>query len=160
MSFSKFTRQVIWFVVLTGVLITSFLLNMGSNFNVIVWTRVIQVIVIASLFIWSIGFTETLRYVTAWRYKIVVDRFDVKAKYLTSFWLFIPYWRPINEKLESMDMQNLFGATRTSFYSTEVTYRNRDDAIQAVNEHKQEIKENRAKWLKKPKPEKKTVEYM
>lgn len=108
--------------------------------------------------------TDILRDTIVLKYKMEDNGFrgsltrKLKVKYLTSYWLFIPYWRSIEHDYHSCEAQNIFGAKMNIPYSTPKTYGNNEIAIDIIERHKQKVKKNRIELFKRKKSNKR-VKY-
>ena len=64
--------------------------------------------------------------------------------------LLIPWKRPVEEKWHSYETQNIFGAEMTDGYFTEITFSSEQQARDAINDRKKEIKKNRKEFFETP----------
>jgi mannose-1-phosphate guanylyltransferase len=104
--------------------------------------------------------TDDLKEIISIKYKIIETEYNIKVRYLTSWWLFIPYWKPIDENTNSYECENVFGGKSNSYYTSEVIYKNNEEVISAINKHKTLIKNNRDNWFKYNKKEIKNIKYL
>lgn len=160
MRLSKFQTKTIWFIGLTILVVLAFYFDLKNDNWIKPQILFFRIFSVFSLFLWSIGLSETLQEIAALKYKIIEDRWSVSAKYLTFWWIIIPYWKPIKTTSHSFEVQNIFGAKSDSYYNTDVTYKDKSEAILAIEKHKTEIKKNRKDWFEIPKPKAKKVHYM
>jgi len=100
-----------------------------------------------------------MRDIVVLKYKIIIDG-SVHAKYLTSLWLFIPYWKPVETTTDSYKIQNIFGAKFDHYYDIEVTYGSERDAVHAIENHKKTITRNRNIFFQRPIKKIKQVKYI
>lgn len=116
------------------------------------------------LFFASVVLSWDLKEIIAFKYKIVENSKIVYEKYevkvLRIWWLFIVAWMPVVTKWHSYEAQNIFGATLTEGYDVEVGFNKAEDAMEAIQNHKQEIKENRKKFFKRPAKDKVKTTYL
>ena len=160
MRLSKFQTKTIWFIGLTALVILAFYFDLKDDNWIKPHILFFRINSVLFLFIWSIGLSETLPEIAVLKYKIIEEEWSVEAKYLTFWCILIPYWKSIDVDYHSYEVQNLFGATWDSCYTTDVTYKNKSEAISAIEKHKAKIKRNRKDWFEIPKPEVKKVSYM
>jgi hypothetical protein len=160
MRLSRFHIKVLWLIGLVILITLAFKISMESIHLVIVavYLKVISILV---LIIWSIGLSNTLKDLVAFKYKITIDNgYIITAKYLTIWWMFIPYWRPVKTELKSYKYQNMFGAKLTNYYSDEVWFINEQAAEDAIEDHKLELRANRKEWFEISKPSNKISRYL
>ena len=160
MRLSNFIIKMIWFITLVILIFISFYLDLKDDWRIRPLIIIFRMFSILFLFVWSIGLKDTLQEILALKYKIIIEKYSVQVKYLTFWWLFILYWKIIDYDYHSYKVQNLFGATMDSGYSTDVTYNNESEAISAIKKHKQKIKENRRDWFKIPDRKKNIIKYL
>lgn len=160
MRLSKFQIKVIWLIGLIMLTVISFNLKSELGENLWILMMFLRVLSILSWIIWTVGISEILPEIINLKYKITEGEYNISVKYLTLGFLGIPYWKPIETESHSIEMQNLFGATSVDYYCTDVTYRNENEVMKAIETHKTKFKENRTNWFKKPDPEVKKVRYI
>lgn len=160
MRLSNFVIKLIWFIVLTTAVIVSFQFDVKIGYRLQLGPMFGRIFSIMIFLMWSVGLSETLTDVIVFKYKIVEGIWDFEAEYLTLIWLIIPRWKPINEKYHGYEGQNIFGATIYSSYMTNITYKTKDIALEAIEEHKEQIKKNRKNWFKTPESKKKKTTYL
>lgn len=160
MRLSKFQTKTIWFIGLTALIVLAFCFDLKDDDWIQLQILSLRIFSVLFMFIWSIGLSETLQEIVVLKYKITEEKWSVGVKYLTFWWILIPYWKSIDVDYHSYEMQNLFGATLDSCYTTDVTYKNKSEAISAIEKHKAKIRKNRKDWFEIPKPKDKKVSYM
>ena len=158
MRLSKFQTKVIWLIGLIAFVVIAFKLEPKEiciNQSMLLF----KILSISFLFMWSVGLSETLQEIVALKYRITEEKQNVTVEYLT-FWWIVPYWESIDKDCNGYEVQNLFGATWNEFFTIDVTYKNRKEAILAIEKHKAKVKKNRKDWFEIPKPQAKKVSYM
>ncbi len=163
MRLSKFIIKLIWFIGLSTLVVIAFYLELRDG-NRYTWIRpeigALRIFSVIFLFFWTVGLADTLRDMVVFKYKIIDDTWRIDVKYLTLWWLFIPYWKAINTEWNTYETQNVFGAKYTSGYSTDVSYKNKDKALKAIEKHKKVTSEAIKDWFKTPDPKSKNVTYL
>lgn len=109
---------------------------------------------------WQLMIVDEMKEMIAIKYRIVEESYKVRAEYLTLTWFCIPVWKPVNENCNSYEVQNMFGAKWNSYYTTSVTYRKKQEALDAIEKHKKQVRRNREKFFKRPDKEKSKTTYL
>lgn len=165
MRISKFFIKLIWLIGLVLFMILAFILEFENMYFVSSIMLFLKIISIGCLFMWTLGLADDLKEMVNLKYKTITDDeqkywIEFEVKYLTFRWLFILYWKTMETKYHTYKSQNIFGAEIGGGYSTDVTYESEDKAIEAINEHKAEFRENRREWFERPKRKKEKVNYI
>jgi len=133
MRLSKFHKTTLWFIGLSILLILAFCLQLMNKYLIITWVFMFRGFSIFFLFAWTIGLAEALSDIVVLRYKLVTDKYGyINVKYLTFWWLIIPFWKPINSTYHSYETENLFGAKISTGYSTDIEYKSEKEALVAI----------------------------
>lgn len=115
----------------------------------------------ALIYVMHIGFE--LSSVINMRYRIVKDPAFTsiyEAHYFTFNMCCIPMWKPVSTKLTSYEHQNVFGAKYEDYHESENYFTSENDAVNAIEEHKEELRKNRKEWTSPSTKTKPTVKYM
>lgn len=147
------------FVNIYEVIISSLLtIYFISNFSIEKDYLILFSITFAALFsaIWfslsSIMLTLKLQKILNLKYKII-ENFGkytnhLKVKYLTSWFLFIPYWKSIKKERHETETINIFGIKEDDVFYSEKKYYHIQEAKNEIEKHKKEIKNNLNEYLK------------
>jgi len=162
MKLSDFLVKLIWFIGLMIIFTTSWILDTSDKCCVLenIYILLLRIFSTLSLFMWSVGLSETFKDILSLKYKIIEEDYYVYAYYLTSWWLFIPIWKAIEIKYNSYETQNIFGATSDSYYNSDIYYKNKEEALIAIEKHKKKILRNKKKWFSMKIKEYKTTTYI
>lgn len=121
--------------------------------------------------IFTSEFTNKLRNMIALKYKVIKDKYrDYEIKYLTSAYLFIPFWKKAfpetkfdvpETNFEFDDSPFLFpGSTFPMVFTYNKKFENKTEVENAVREHKEKLKENINYYLEPPKKKRKEKYYL
>jgi hypothetical protein len=160
MRLSEFHIKMLWLVGLVLFCVVSFTIDVKHDDVLKPFMSFFKMFSVALLFVWGITLSWTLGDIVALKYKIIERSYQVEVRYLTFRWFFVPCWMPINETYHKYESQNLFGATYDSHYTNDVTYSDKTKAVEAIEKHRAEIKENRDEWFSRPEKEIKHVDYI
>ena len=107
MRITKFEGYIFWLVIFIG----TFLFGILTNYFI---STIVLIPSVLFFIFWTMILSDDLRTICVFKYKVIeVNKygraiFEVKA--LVSWWLFIPYWEPMDEDIHTYDSQNIFGA--------------------------------------------------
>ena len=156
---TSFEGWLLWFVLTTTGLVFSLCLEIP------LFGITIPIVLIGVIFMTSIYFSNDLEEIYVFKYKIIEKdgwlsskKYEVKA--LQIWWLFIPYWSPIETVSNSYTTQNIFGAKSKEYYSTEVVFNSKEKALEAVESHKKEVLRKRKQFFARPEKEKTKTTYL
>jgi len=94
------------------------------------------------------------------KYRIVEEKSlfrDFFPQKLSCWWLFIFTWKPIKENYHSYEEQNIFGAKRKNYYTTETKARTLDEAKKMIEDHKGDVKWKFDRFFKRPEKDRRKV---
>ena len=154
---SDFQKTILGLVTFTALMITTLVMLPHERNLAYFFAKIASIFI---FLIWSISISFTLRDVVSFKYKISKRKYYYKAKYLTIFWLFIPYWKVLDKEYHDYETQNLFGAKYEECYTTDVTYSSESDATKAIDKHKETMKIARKHWFERPSKEDQNVKYL
>lgn len=106
---------------------------------------------------------EKLSDIIPFKYRIVVNKYRFKeyeAHVLKFYWFFIPTWQPIDTESHKYEVQNMFGATSFNYYSSELRFDKKEEALEAIEKYKSNVIYNRNKFFERPVKETKSIEYL
>ena len=139
---SKFLKYLISGVILISFVIFAFSIDSVSFFENPVYL-VLKIFSFVFLVFWAAMLSCELENMVSFKYKLTIHSYQVEVKYLTSWWLFIPQWLPLDTISDSYKTQNIFGAKYREYYETDVTYNSESFAMEAIEKHKKELKDER-----------------
>ena len=161
MRLNKITKEIIWGLILIVLAIISFnFMEVGELTLISIGSGVTFFLVCFFFWVWSLSFNDLLRDILSFKYKLIKNKYHYEIKYLTSWWLFIPCWKPIETITKWFDYKNIFGGDECDYYTSEVTYSNEQEALSAIKKHKEKLKENWIKYCEIPKKIKKDITYI
>ena len=165
MKLSNFHIKLIWLI---GIILFILLMFSSSvenlaneiigNFSIAVLTP-FRIFPFFALLIWIMDLNENLEEMLSLKYRLTDKGYGIDCHYLTLCWCITPCWKPIETESHSFEMQNIFGATSDTYYSTDVSFDNKEKGKFAIQEHKRKLKQNRKDFFKRNEPEKKNVTY-
>ena len=162
MRLSPFFTWIFWYSVLISLFILCYKydINGFSILNIVPITGLMLSGCILALS--TLILSGTLSEIFVYKYKIVhnIDDDNYEAKALVVWWLFIPHWVAVKTKSHSYEIQNIFGATDTNYYSSDISFGDKENALNAINEHKYDVEEKRRKFFERPKKENKKTTYL
>lgn len=98
----------------------------------------LRIVIIICDVVWAIGLTDKLQDIISLKYKIIEKNDKLEIKYLTSMFLFIPYWK----------------SYYSTYYTGSVAYNEK------IKEHKAKLKKARLEYFNKPTEKRKKVTYV
>lgn len=112
--------------------------------------------------VFLIGYTLSLSWdlneIITFKYKIIEDNefstTEYKARALKVWFLFIVTWEPVKTKSHSYEVQNIFGAKHKDYFSTEVSFYDKEKMLKEIENHKLNTKEKWDKFFKRKSKEK------
>lgn len=165
MRMSSFFSYLYWFIGMSVALYfcwtyepSYFDLKNGGNIDFV--TNILSIFLAFGLVAQSVILTYDLRDVVVFKYKIVEGEYSIEAKCLTLFWLFIPYWKSVDTDSHSYKSQNFFGAKEKHYYETDVTYKTKEEALSAIENHKESAKEGLSDFFKRPDKDESKTTYL
>jgi hypothetical protein len=113
----------------------------------------------------SMAVSEDLRDVISFKYKIIekdgwFGSKEFRVKYLTIFYLFIPYWKTMKTEVHSFKSQNIFGAKYKAYFESEATFKSKEYALEGIKKHKEDMKWDSDRFFKRRKTEKSKTIYV
>jgi len=169
MRISSFFSYVLWFIALVVIFYLSFTYEyvhepmagrgVFETFKSMM-SPIGSVLSAFCLIMQSIILTDDLRGIVVFQYKIVEEEYKVSAKYMTSFWLFIPYWKSVDTNSHSCKSQNMFGAKRKDYYETDVSYSKKEEALKAIEDHKKGVERSKGRFFERPEEEESKTTYL
>jgi len=159
---SNFTKWISWFIINIIIIIICFHITIDIHdfgiWNIPVGVgRVFGIMFLATS---SMVFYSFYYNTVALRYKIVKDKYIYKAKVLHFWWLFIPNWYSVETRSHSYDSTNIFGAPTIEYYSSEVTYKIEQEALDAIDRYKLSVIKNRKALFMRSDKKSKTTKYI
>lgn len=147
---SQFWRDILWLILLVPL----FILNIKFDvINTDLWPTqfAIGLILGILLFVRFLFIHMELDDAMNYKYKLVQKKYWYEAKVLKSWFFFIIFWQPIQEKFHSYKAQNIFGAKWDSCYTSEKTFKTEEKAREAIDKYKRNAKEQRREYFGKKK---------
>ena len=162
MILNKITKEIIWGLILIVLAVISFnFMEVGELTLIYIGSGVIFCWSCLLFIFWAIDVSDSLRDILSFKYKLIKNsEYHYEVKYLTSWWLFIPCWKPIETITKWFDYKNIFGGDECDYYTSEVTYSNEQEALSAIKKHKEKLKENWIEYCEIPKKVKKDITYI
>lgn len=146
-----------------GVVFT-FLFDFGyimPEFNKVLFqgsfTMGIRIGAVFTFILYSSILSDELTDMIAYKYRIIEGDTHVEVRYLTVWWLFIPFWNPIDFTYRKYDFNDIFGHPYIS--EDAINYKVKKEAIQAIEIHRKERKNKLKQWFEKPKKKNERVTY-
>ena len=146
-----------------GYLITlvSFIFLFWAASYAAMWVRpLIFMCIFFPFVVWYLLLVDDLGDFVVFKYRIQVKKYSVHAHYLGLSMSLIPWWKPVAEKHHSYKSQNIFGADRIGGFDTEIEYKTEADVREAIEEHKREVRKQRAEFFKRRVKEKIKTTYL
>lgn len=163
---NKLTKTILWGILIIGSLMLSLMFTEINIHKFTVYTFGTAVFRFVTVFITIFYFLEIGSYLQELiniKYRIVKEpryKYIHRAQYLTLNTIFFPVWKPITFETHSYEAQNIFGAKWKEYYINESNFESEEDAVNAIENHKIEWKQNRQKWLEPSRKTKPIIKYL
>lgn len=162
-EFEKWLLLIIIFAILPACGYFIFVWNICLNRNMSGFAMVIFFVPIVYWLIIIDMFSQQVNDIFAFKYKIEEDKSILEkyeAKVLMIKYCFIPSWGAVSTNSHDYEVQNIFGAKSTRYFSSDIKFTSYEEAKKAIETHKGEITCRKNKFFERPKKKKKKTTYL
>jgi hypothetical protein len=157
---SKFFKLLITGVTLTAILVIVYMNDYyASGMLAISILLFIKMLTPFLLLLWLFESLTHIKDLFVLKYRITKSYNKYSVECLKISLAIVPHWGYIKTSTHSFDWL-VWGTDTTSYYYMEIKFKSREDALSAIEKHKEDIRKNRRDFFRKPNNSKENIEYI